>query len=177
MYNGRGEKLMKYRIFIVVILSGIFLAFFQSVSYANSSWHWITSSPLKVLPFAIVITLLIETIAVVKLGKVANSKKVFLIVSLANLLSFLAPYFERAYRFIPTSGGFSILAAFNKGPYYIVLVGYLLLTIIVELPIVYFLLRKNTKNRINLIVSILMSNIITTILVAVCERIICVGQW
>jgi len=177
MYSGRGEKLMKYRISTVVILSGIFLIFFQSVSYANSSWHWITSSPLKVLPFAIVFTLFLETIAVVKFGKVVNSKKAFIIISFANLLSFLAPYFERAYRFIPTSGGFSILAAFNKGPYYIVLAGYLLLTIIIELPVVYFLLRKNTKNRTRLIVSILISNTITTLLVAICERIICIGQW
>lgn len=168
---------MKNRVFIFIILSGVFSMFFQCVIYANSSWHWVTSSPLKVLPFAVIFTLFIETIAIVKFGKVTNSKKAFRIVSFANLFSFLAPYFERAYRFIPTSGGYSIPAAFNKGPYYIVLAGYLLLTIIVELPTVYLLLRKNTKNEMNLILSILISNIITTLLVAICERLICIGQW
>ncbi len=145
--------------------------------YANSSWHWVTASPLKVFPFAVAFTLLIETVSVVKLGKTANFKKSLLTVSCANLFSFLAPYIERAYRFIPTSGGFSILAAFNKGPYYIVLSGYLLLTIIVELPIVYLLLRKDTGSKGRLITSILLSNTVTTLLVAACERLICIGSW
>lgn len=153
------------------------LYFGRLALYANSSWHWLTASPLKVFPFAVVLTLLIETISVVKLGKVTDSKKALLTVSCANLFSFLAPYIERAYRFIPTSGGFSILAAFNKGPFYIVLAGYLLLTILVELPIVYFLLRKNTGDKKSLIISILLSNTLTTILVAVCERLICIGRW
>ena len=45
-------------------------------AFANSSWHWLTSSPLVVLPFAIVLTLVIETFAVVKYGRVSNWKKV-----------------------------------------------------------------------------------------------------
>jgi hypothetical protein len=49
--------------------------------------------------------LLIETILIVKFGKVKKQIKAFGIVTLANLISFLAPYVERAYRFIPTSGG------------------------------------------------------------------------
>lgn len=149
----------------------------SSVVYANSSWHWITTSPLTVLPFAVIFTLLIETVSVVKLGKVSNTKKTLVVVCLANLLSFLAPYLERAYRFIPTSGGYSILAAFDKGPYYMILGGYLFLTIIVELPTVYYLLRKESFDNKKLIGSIITSNIITTLLVAVCERIICIGRW
>lgn len=83
----------------------------------------------------------------------------------------------RAYRFIPTSGGFSITAAFDKGPYYMILFGYMLLTIIVELPVVYLLLRKDSTSKKNLITSILLSNIITTLFVAAFELIICVGRW
>lgn len=132
---------------------------------------------MAILPFAIIFTLLIETVSVVKFGKVVSSKKVFLIVSLANLLSFIAPYLERAYRFIPTSGGFSIMAAFDKGPYFMILFGYLVLTIIVELPVVYLMLRKESSSKKNLIIAILLSNIVTTLLVAIFERIICVGRW
>ena len=98
-------------------------------------------------------------------------------VGLANLLSFIAPYLERAYRFIPTSGGFSISAAFNKGPYYMILFGYLALTVIVELPVVYLMLRKESLNKKNLLLSILLSNIVTTLLVAVIERVLCTGRW
>ncbi len=168
---------MKHRILTGTIMSIVFLFFFPAILYANSSWHWVTASPFVVLPFAVIFTLLIETLAIARFGKIANLKKAFTIVSFANLLSFLAPYFERAYRFIPTSGGFSIMAAFNKGPYYIVLMGYLLLTLIVELPVVYLLLRKYTTSKKKLIAAILLSNILTTLLVAVCERIICIGQW
>lgn len=132
---------------------------------------------MTVLPFAIIFTLLIETVSVVKFGKVANSKKAFLTVGLANLLSFIAPYLERAYRFMPTSGGFSISAAFNKGPYYMILFGYLVLTVIVELPVAYLMLRKESLIKKHLIMSILLSNIVTTLLIAVCERIICAGIW
>ena len=168
---------MKYKIILIAICINIFLILFPSSVYANSSWHWVTVSPMVILPFAVIFTLFIETASVVKFGKVPNSKKVFLIVSLANLLSFIAPYLIRAYRFIPTSGGFSIMAAFNKGPYYMILSGYLILTIIVELPVVYRMLKKETSSKKSLITAILLSNIVTTLLVAVLERVICVGRW
>lgn len=168
---------MKYKVSIVAIWGSIFLLLFPSLVYANSSWHWVTTSPMAVLPFAVVFTLLIETLFVVKLGKVADYKKAFIIIGLANFLSFLAPYFERAYRFIPTSGGFSLSAAFQKGPYYMILTGYLLLTVIVELPVVFLLLRKYCTNIKKLIIAIVLSNVLTTILVAVLERLLCVGRW
>ena len=148
-----------------------------AAAYANSSWHWVTVSPMTVFPLAVILTLLIETYSVIKFGKVDNKKRALLVIGLANLLSFLAPYLERANRFSPVTGGFSLSAAFNKGPYYIVFSGFLLLTVIVELPVVFFLLRKNTLNRLNLILSIVLSNIITTTLVAVLERLICIGRW
>lgn len=173
----KNRGLSRNRVFLLVVCINIFLVLMPSRVYANSSWHWLTVSPMTVLPFAIIFTLLIETVSVVKLGKVANSKKAFLIVGLANLLSFIAPYLERAYRFMPTSGGFSISAAFNKGPYYMILFGYLALTVIIEVPVVYLILRRESPSRKNLIISILLSNIITTLLVAVIERVICAGRW
>ena len=121
----------KYHGLSILFLTSVLILSLPVVTYANSSWHWLTASPITVLPFAVVLTLLIETIYIVRFGKVNNSKKVFCIVTFVNLLSFIAPYVERAYRFIPTSGGFNFLAAFDKGPYYIVLVGYLLLTVVI----------------------------------------------
>ena len=160
--------------FFLIIL---YMYMFPAVSNANSSWHWVTASPLKVLPFAIIFTLLIETAAIVFIGKANNIKKSFFAVSLANIFSFLVPCFFRAYKMIPTSGGLSLWDAFNKGPYYIVMAGYLVLTLIVEVPTVYFLLRKETRSKRWLIISIVASNIITTLLVALCERQICIGSW
>ena len=167
----------KYNALSIIILISVFIMCLPMSAYANSSWHWITTSPMTLLPFVIILTLIIEIVSVVKFGKVKNLKKVFYVVALANLLSYLAPYIERAYRFIPTSGGFNFAAAFNKGPYYIVLIGYLLLTIIVELPVTFFILRKDTENAKMLAISILGANIITTLMVAIIERVVCVGQW
>lgn len=147
---------------------------------ANSSWHWVTISPYVVFPFAVVFTLLIETVAIKKIARTPSLKKTLLVVGLANLASFLAPYLFRAWRFIPTSGGFNLMGAFNKGPYYIILGGYLALTLLVEVPVVVWLLyrdlpEKTTRTR--LILTTVIANIVTTLLVAVCERLLCQGQW
>lgn len=158
------------------ILIGIIFICMPMTVYANSSWHWVTVSPMKILPYVIIFTLIVEIASVFVVGKVKNFKRIFYVISLANLFSYLAPYVERAYRFIPTSG-FKISAAFNKGPYYIILAGYLILTLIVELPIAYLLLRKHTDNQKMLAISILASNIVTTVAVAIIERVVCVGQW
>ena len=154
-----------------------FMFFLYYITLANSSWHWVTVSPMKILPVAIISTLSIESLSIGKSSGISNNKKTFMVVSLANLFSFLAPYLFRAYSFIPTSGRFSLSAAFNKGPFYIVLTGYLVLTLVVELPIVYILLKKEARNKLKLFVSILASNIITTLLVAFFERLICKGLW
>jgi hypothetical protein len=164
-------------IIVLISIISICLLCLPITAYANSSWHWLTTSPITILPFAVISTLLVETILIVKFGKVKKQIKAFGIVTLANLISFLAPYVERAYRFIPTSGGFRLSAAFNKGPYYIVLAGYLFLTIIIELPVVFLWLKKDTESVKSLAMSILTANIITTLGVALIERIVCVGRW
>ena len=147
---------------------------------ANSSWHWVTVSPFVVFPFAVVFTLLIETVAIKKIARTASLKKTLLVVGLANLASFLAPYLFRAWRSIPTSGGFNLLDAFNRGPYYIILGGFLALTLLVEVPVVVWLLHRELPEkttRTRLIFTTVIANIVTTLLVAVCERLLCRGQW
>ena len=168
---------MRSAFYKAVICSIAVFILFPAAAYANSSWHWVTVSPMTVFPLAVVFTLMIEVLSVKKFAKVDNTKRAFLVIGLANLLSFLAPYLERAYRFRGVTGGFHLSAAFNKGPYYMVFTGSLLLTVIVELPVVFFLLRQNTANKRNLVLSIIASNIVTTGIVAVLERLICVGRW
>lgn len=154
-----------------------FIAIFDTYAFANSSWVWLTVSPMTVLPFAVILTLLLETIGIAYANKISNRKRVFSLVTIANILSFLAPYIYRAMRFSPTTGGFSLPSAFEKGPYYIVLTGYLFLTLIIEIPFVYHFLRNECENKKRLLISILSVNVVTTIIVAVMERILCRGQW
>lgn len=169
---------MKERFYNAMIFTSMIMLFLSSVVYANSSWHWVTTSPMTVLPFAVIFTLFIETVSVVRFGKVEDSKKALKVITLANIISFIAPYMERAYRFSAVSSGISLLfAVFDKGPYYMILSGYLLLTVVVELPVVYYFLSKQAASKKKLLAVIISSNIITTLLVAICERMICIGRW
>ncbi|NMB28208.1 MAG: hypothetical protein GX987_09195 [Tissierellia bacterium] len=168
----------------ISILSIIFICIilFSNIVYANSSWRWLTSSPRKLLPIAVISTLMVEFMGVLFLGKVKGKIrpiKVLGIVALANIVSFVFPYIVRAYLFRATAGTFAYAweDAFEAGPFYIVLFGYLILTILLELPLVYSYLKKYTSNKKALFKSVIGLNLITTIIVAVLERILYYGQW
>lgn len=152
---------------------------YQTALLANSSWHWVTVSPMKILPIAIILTLFIESYILIRYCSIKSISYVFFIVALANLTSFIIPYIERAFRFRAVCGDFisSFFGAFNKGPYYMVLSSYLILTLLGELPIIYMLLKGKVRNRKMLFISITVSNILTTGVVAVLERLICIGRW
>lgn len=143
---------------------------------ANSSWHWISQSrPYDVLPWVMLGTLLIEIISIQKIGQVHSKIKTILVVLLGNLISFLLPY---AIFAIPSyDGSPHSWHHIEKQPVYTVSIFYLILTLLAELPIVYFLLRSNTRKKHRLFLTIVLSNIITTIGVAIIERIFCYGTW
>lgn len=159
---------------VTVILLGLFLL--TGRASANSSWMWLTTSPLPVFPLAVLVTLLVETV-LIKRASGAKMGKVLLTVSLANLFSFIVPYLLRAYQMIPTQGRFSVLAAFERGPFYIVATGYLVLTLVLELPVVYLLLARDSAKKARLALTIIGVNILTTGLVALAERLICSGRY
>lgn len=163
----KNEKLLKYIIIFLLMLITT-----PSSVYANSSWHWISSTcPLDVLPFAIIATLIIEIFIIVKFGKVRALTKSIVCISFANLASFLVSYLW------PNDVGYTFSEVDTHTPSYIVRSGYLFLTLIVEVPIVYYLLRKDCDNRKKLLLSTILANVITTALVAAIERISCVDSW
>jgi glucose-6-phosphate-specific signal transduction histidine kinase len=135
------------------------------------------------MPYAVVFTLLIEILSVIKIGKVSKIFKTYCVVSVANILSFGASYF------IPIRNSFymnfnSIIPAIKSipyymtnGPYYIVVTAYLIVTLLVEFPLVYFMLKKDSDNHKRLMISIVVSNIITTLAIAVVERTFFYGIW
>lgn len=163
----------KIKVTMITCIFSVML--FQATAYANSSWHWVTMSPLSVLPICIIVTLLIEAYSIVKINEIKYIKKVFAIVCVANLLSFVVPIIDRGLKYYPIKG--SITRAIEGGPYYIVLTGYLILTLIIEIPVVFILLKSSVKSKKKLFITVLCANIITTILVAIIERTVCVGQW
>lgn len=155
---------------------------FPTIAWANSSWHWVTVSPKQILPIAVIVTLAVETIGLITFGKVRGNLRAFIAVAFANTVSFVTPYLERAvpmfYRgTVPGDWNHAWDKAFNAGPYYMVGIGYFLLTILLELPLIYCFLRKHTESKKQLFIAIIFVNIITTAIVAIMERIFCQGQW
>lgn len=170
------ETLMKR-----TLLCCIMLAFFSPIVVsANSSWHWVTTSPLKALPLAVILTLTIETLGIIHFGRIANKLRAFIIVAFANIVSFIAPNIYSTiwlYRFYGSGWIYAWERSFNNGPNYIIRLAYLILTLCTEIPLVYFLLRNFSRNKKKFIFIIFIVNVITTIVVAVLERLICQGQW
>ena len=116
----------------------------------------------------------------IKFGKITNKVRAYIVVALANIASFLAPFVYRAWQlngFYGSGWFYSWERAFNNGPNYIIRLGYLILTIGIETPVVYFLLKNYSESKKRFISSILITNVITTILVAIIERLVCKGEW
>ena len=147
--------------------------FFAGNAFANSSWIWISKTrPVDVLPWVAACTILIEWLF---LGKAIRSMKCLGIVSLANIASFLAPFIVNILLY--QAEGFDYIEYLEHYPSYIVGAVYASVTIAIELPIVYHLLKKTVPDRKKLMGSIVIANIITTVLVAVVERLVCRGRW
>lgn len=169
-----GVNVITKRFIKFLSVFSLFEIFISNTAYANSSWHWISHTrPLDVLPFAIIATLLIEIFMIVKFNKIKAIVKSSIVISIANMGSFLIPYL---WDFIDFPKG-SFIETMNSYPSYIIRSTYLFFTLIIEVPIVYFLLKKNCENRKKLLIVTIMANIITTGLVAIIERTICVGRW
>jgi len=104
---------------------------------------------------------------------------VIIAVTLANLASFLLPYLLEALSMMSEGFANDLVSGFvenlDSGPAYIVGFMYLVITLIVEIPIVYAVLNNRTGNRKKLLTTIILVNIATTLLVLMIERILCIG--
>lgn len=149
---------------------------FSLTAFANSSWVWITKSrPYDVLPFVIVFTLVAETYAIAYFCKIESKSKVFVPVFIGNILSYAMPYIFYSNSLYGEFYG--LKHAVDHSPYYTVGIHFLVMTIVAELPVVYFSLHKKAADKKLLAITIVAINIITTLAVALTERLICRGQW
>ena len=172
---------MKRHAFAAVLTAAAVLLCLPVTVHANSSWHWGARSPLTVLPWLVLATLLIETLAVWRVNRIRRPWKPFLVVALANLLSFLLPYAFLGMLpqvFMEHLGFFERISyAVASYPYYTVGIAFLLLTLLVEMPVVYFSLRRAVENPKRLLAFIAAANLVSTILAAAAERVFCRGSW
>ena len=174
----------KNKLPVAFLIGILFILSFPVTAYANSSWHWVTTTcPFDLLPFAIILTLLIEVLSVNFIARIRDLKRVIPVVCLANLVSFLLPYLwlginpDNAYANFGNSIFFVIGHTVRSMPAFTVSVFFLFITLFAEMPVVYFLLRKKAENENRLIAVIFVANVVTTLLTFAVERIFCYGEW
>ena len=166
----------KYKVSSLIIIFLFILEPLALTAFANSSWVWISETrPYDVLPWVAIGTLIIETISIIIFAKIKDGFKVFTFVFIANAISFAAPYLVNLM--IYTEEMFSFDKYLNYWPSYTVGILFCIVTILIELPIIYYSLRKDATCQKKFIITIVATNIITTVLVAIIERIFCVGKW
>ena len=161
---------LKISLIVVVVI-----VLFPMNVFADSSWIWISEKrPFDILPWVAIGTILIEWLSIWLMPKTGQALKALGTVTLANAASFLLPYaFLKAS--LSWYGTFDHIL--DSGPHYIVSGVFLLLTITIEMPIVYNLLKSNVNNKRLLQITIIASNAVTTAGVAIIERMITEGYW
>ena len=158
----------------------IALASFAALpALANSSWIWISETrPYDVLPWVAAGTILMELAALRFFGKAKITPRGVAAVILANLLSFAAPYILYYLSMVSDIAGgmmYEYLDYLDYFPSYIVGSGFALVTILVELPVVYAAFHRSAVNGRRLFCAVVLANLLSTAFVAVTERLLCRG--
>jgi hypothetical protein len=164
-----------HKLVCTFIFAFALLQLFAFPAFANSSWVWISETrPYDVLPWVVIGTLAIETVSLFLFAKLKKGWKPFIMVTIANAVSFAMPYL---LPFILSDSIFPFEYYLEHSPSYTVGLLFCLITVFVELPIVYFTLNNDAPSNKRLFFTIVLSNVVTTALVAITERIFCVGMW
>lgn len=167
----------RYKAITNTTITALLVFAFSLTAFANSSWVWISETrPYDVLPFVAIATLIIETAALNGFLKIGNWHRVFTGVLIGNLISFAVPYIGYSNT-TPYAGYYTLTQILQRGPFYTVGAAFLIVTVAVELPFMYFWLKKSVKNKKLLVLVTVLANVVTTAMVAVVERVLCEGHW
>ena len=141
------------RILIVIM---VLMMLLPVNAFADSSWVWISEKrPFDILPWVALGTILIEWLCICFIPKTGHAFKVLGIVMVANAASFLLPY---AFLKADLSWYGTFEHILDSGPHYIVSGVFLLITLLVEMPIVYNVLKSKVQDKRVLQLTIIVSN-------------------
>ena len=170
----QSENRIQFNITRVVMIAGFILFVIPQTVFADSSWIWLTDyRPFDILLPVALATIVIEVLSIWLIPHTEKLIKTAVAVILANAASFLLPYALLLED--PVYPRFDDVL--NAGPNYIVGFGFVVLTLLIEIPVIYNLLKKHVDSRKKLLWSIVGSNIVTTAMVAVIERMVTDGYW
>lgn len=175
----------KHKPMSYVLCCLLFTVVFHITVSANSTSLWISERrPFDLLPYVIIITLAIEALSINKIPKAGKPFKVFCVVTITNLLSFAFPYlFTYASFASDFSSGqmsgqlYSFKEMLDILPTYTIGAAYIFITIAIEIPIVYSTFKNSVQNKKLLLWTVIGANVLTTIIVAVIENILCPAPW
>lgn len=177
---------------IISVLITFMILMIPKIALANSSWMWVTCRPFDLLPFVAIMTITIEYFIIKVLGKVSKWLKTLVTIFISNIASFLIvlifsvktgfygfAYVDRELDFF----AFHKISSFDRVSstpdfWYLSSQGifYLILTLLIEVPIVFFILKKDCSNRKRLLGFTILANILTTFLVFLLEITLCYGM-
>lgn len=164
-----------HRRLLAVLLSVLCLPLLCLPVSANSSWRWISETrPYDVLPLVMAVTLAVEIAGLCWIHQIRPVSRCAVVVLLGNLLSFAAPYI--LLRLFPHTP-YEFWQTLEHTPFYTVGAAYLILTLVVEVPVVYGVLRYGATRQKWLPLTVVGLNVATTVLTALAERIFCHGTW
>lgn len=155
------------------VLSTLTFLFAFSAS-ANSIWtkRMENYSYMEHFPYIIIGTLIIEALAILAVTKMKKPLKVIGAVVLANATSFLIP--ETIINVMIYNGNrFEIFMLFNT--YWFLNVIFIIITIAIELPIIWAVLRKDVKKVKVLLLMTVAVNVFTTVVTALID--IQINNW
>lgn len=156
-----------------IILAFTLIPFFIISANADSSWIWVSETrPYDLLPFVILGTLLVETVGIALVSRVKRTIRVFYSVFFGNFISFgltnLLLLSDKIYTFTKS---------LTSLPIYIASISFVILTLVIEAPVEFLLLKRDAANKKILLFAIILFNFITTVAVAIVERTLCHGYW
>jgi hypothetical protein len=162
----------RYRLFAFLLM----MTAINVQIFANSSWYLYANEPYTVLPYVIIFTLLFEIIFILYFIRIRNIKQIFygtIVIIIANTFSFLLTLvlFGLTEPNIPKEIGNEyiekIIFSLHHWQYFINGFGFLGLTLIIEIPIIYNMLKNNVENKRRLIIILLLANTITTVIISI----------
>ncbi|MBR0455363.1 MAG: hypothetical protein IJJ01_01745, partial [Firmicutes bacterium] len=128
----------------VIALSCLMLLILAQAVLADSSWCWLTDTrPFDILPPVALATIVIEVLSIWLIPHTGKLIKTSVAVILANAASFLLPY----ALLLEDPVYLRFDDVLNAGPNYIVGFGFVVLTLLIEIPVIYNLLKKHVDSR------------------------------
>ncbi|MBR1731170.1 MAG: hypothetical protein IJ725_01890 [Ruminococcus sp.] len=163
----------KHSIISSACVLAVFITSLSTTVSANSIWNEKPESfsLSKYMPIIVGGTLIVEALIILLLSDIKRIVNVSFAVLVANVVSFIVP--RLAWGFINGGGFYTGLFTYgNAVTDWLVTFLYLAVTLLIELPIVWYMLRHFTKKIAKLLLVTAAANVFTTVILAILQQLL-----